>query len=272
MTFGRWLLVHSLSICILVMFAVGYFFKQELKLNQAYSELLDIDTEALSLNDLGSEKKAPASLATADNDQAQLKQNSNSKHSGALVDVKDAPEMAVADETVEIEVVSTLTAESESTANAEKTSPVFVRPEAIQTKTLPPEEIEKEILAYQNKLQNPTPPAVVKPTAAISAPAEQNLLALAREAYWNHDYKLALDLYQQEIRKHPNTADLYGEMGNIYYGLEQFGLAAQHYFRAGELLLDSNDPQRAKEVYEVLNVFAPEMAEKLLVKKNLQHQ
>jgi len=43
MTFGRWLLIHSFSIFLVSLLVLGYLYREELQLEQAYQQLLNLD-------------------------------------------------------------------------------------------------------------------------------------------------------------------------------------------------------------------------------------
>lgn len=174
MTFGRWLLVHSLSVSILIMLGAAYYFKNELKLNEAYRELLQIDPDAMQVV----KKLKPSMQQSSD-----------------------------------------------------------------------------------NQMFND------------SSPIEQkDYLLMARQAYWQQDYASAIGYYAREMLKTPNSPDLYGELGNLYYGLKNYERASNNYLKAGKLMLEFNDDARAKQIYEILVSIAPEKANMLLSFKNNKYQ
>ncbi len=103
-------------------------------------------------------------------------------------------------------------------------------------------------------------------------PVAIDYLLKAREAYRDKNYQTAIQLYSNEITKNPNSADLYGELGNIYYSLNNYDVASVHYLKAGELFIQNLDEIRAKQVYDILISIAPARAERLLQLRNQQHQ
>jgi len=225
MTFGRWLLVHSLSISILVMLGVGYVYKEELKLQEAYSQLLLIDTQSLSSSHEDKQHKTVKQAVIG---------NVNNEQKVAHSIIKN---------------------------NGEKTSDVK----------------QEEKVRVENPLSTEVKP-VIKTTHGLPTFVEKEIekdvdyLLNARKAYWDKDYQKAIELYQNEISKNPDSADLLGELGNIYYSLNNYDVASSHYLNAGELFLKTDDQVRAKQIYNILMSIAPDKAQLLLNLKNQQHQ
>lgn len=221
MTFGRWLLVHSFSISILAMLAIGYFYKDELKLNEAYKQLLQLDTSNIpSLDSSDIEPKVEKQVEEIDEDDSNI--------------------VLKQDEPVELEPNKTK-------------EPIDTTP-------------EKKSL---DKIENLT---VISTLSGTKESKPKDYLLLAREAFWNKDYQLSIDYYNLEIEKSPEIADLYGEVGNVYYGLKDFDSASDFYLKAGELFLNSSEEGRAKQIYDILLSIAPNKASTLLEIKNQQHQ
>lgn len=253
MTFGRWLLVHSLSISILVMLGVGYFFKNELKLNEAYSQLLEIDKKAISL------AAKPATEESASKEPAS--KELVSKEPALIELVKPAP----------------IQARIAAVQEKEKKAIVKVEPSAIYQEA--PVDVFDET-ASKAKLDTSNLPSTLKATKEApqfsnnTKESEQpvDFLLLARQAYWDENYQLALENYEKELEKMPNSPDLYGEIGNLYYGLKRFDLASTNYLEAGKIMLELNDQARAKKIYDILISIAPDKAEMLLSIKNDKYQ
>jgi len=230
MTLGRWLLIHSLSISIVVMLGVGYLFKQELKLSEAYNQLLQIDSSTLVI----------------------VKDISNKEIEGAT----DTKVQQTSNKTVDIRKSSIAVV-----ANEKEVKPSIVEVNEPNSSTLPVE----DVISFSNNTQHVENKSQIEETAT-------DYLLQAREAYWDKDYQYAIQLYSKEIIKNPNSADLYGELGNIYYSLNNYDIASVHYLKAGELFIQNQDEIRAKQVYDILMSIAPARAEMLLQLKNQQHQ
>ncbi len=237
MTFGRWLLVHSLSICILIMLGLGYVYKEELKLQEAYSQLLSIDSEALT-----QEKENSSSGTTVSGKEV----NSSSNQNMQVRETNGATNPVVAQGNQQ--VVNVLS-KSSSTVTLKRPLP--------KTKVEP----IASTLKPQERLQE-----------SVTNNTDIDYLLQAREAYWDKNYQLAVNLYTDEINKTPDSPDLYGELGNIYYRLNNYEIASSHYLKAGELFIKTNDQLRAKQIYDILISIAPAKAQILLNFKNQQQQ
>ena len=241
MTFGRWLLVHSLSISILLMLGVGYMFKNELKLNEAYRQLLKIDADTISLS----------SKENNEDDQ-------NSKDSKKTVR--------------ELE---------ESKATKENTlsfkAPIEQKDPAVSTLSM--NDTDKEEAKITAKLSYPKETELntiisesIEPSKVEEVTESENHLLSARQAYWNKDYQSAIDFYSKAMTNSPNSSDLYGELGNLYYGLKDYDLASSNYLEAGSLMIKNNEDNRAKQIYDILLSIAPDKAKLLLALKNEHNQ
>lgn len=219
MTFGRWILVNSFSISILIMLGIGYVYKDELKLNEAYRQLLVIDPEKV--------------LVSPKADSVETAQESSKK---PLENSKP------------IVVESTLSKKESFSSVAE-----------------PVQKIEP--LINNNEISSTTLDTEVNQSNQ-SKPVVKNLLNDARKAYWEKDYEKSVTLYQSQIKTQPNVADIYGELGNVFFTMGSNETAAKHYFEAGQLFLQQKQDQRAKQVYEILSKLAPKLAQQLLDNKN----
>lgn len=56
MTFGRWLLIHSFSIFLVGVLIFGYLYRDELQLEQAYQQLLNLDEHKNVIGQLAEKK------------------------------------------------------------------------------------------------------------------------------------------------------------------------------------------------------------------------
>lgn len=196
MTFGRWLLVHSFSIFIVVMFILGYFYRDELQLQQAYQQLLSLDPEQV----VASSDAIPRR------------------------EVRQSPP-------------------------AEKNSSVRTLPIA-PAESAPP--------------MNQSAP-VIQSVPTVSEPVYQQdeRLFMARKAYWNKHYAEAIDRYRQLIDEDPHNPDYLGELGNVYYVLNDYRNASRVYYRAAMLLLDHGDSDRARMLISPITAMDRQMGDQL---------
>ncbi len=227
MTFGRWLLVHSLSISILVMLGVGYYFKNELKLNEAYSQLLQIDPDSISLPSHSTKNSSKKSELQED----QVVELTVVKKP-ASNDVVILPEQALSD----------MSSEHSNT-------------EAVSEKNTV---IDKQLISTN--------------VNQLNVNEQSDYLLMARQAFWDKNYQSSINYYAKEMVKTPKSPDLYGELGNLYYGLKNYELASHNYLEAGKLMIEIDDQVRAKQMYDILLSLAPEKADVLLTLKNDKYQ
>jgi tetratricopeptide (TPR) repeat protein len=76
----------------------------------------------------------------------------------------------------------------------------------------------------------------------------EQLLMSARQAYWNRDYRTSIDRYRQLLNQQPQNPDFNGELGNVYYAMNDYSRAAQQYYRAALLLLDQDQVEAARQL------------------------
>jgi len=93
--------------------------------------------------------------------------------------------------------------------------------------------------------------------AAPSAPASsvlsyEELVQQARRSFWNGDFEAAERAYMDVIGRHPEDADVYGELGNLYVAMGRNALALDAYFEAGLRLKALGEQARLIEVVEIL--------------------
>ncbi len=198
MTFGRWLLVHSFSIFLVSLLILGYIYRDELKLEQAYHQLLNIDDEELE------------SISAKSKDDGQ---------------VEITPE----------EPADTPISKEQSISTVEKT-------ESVQTSEL-------EFIA--------------QPTVTEEIIEQDTLLFEARQAYWDKNYEKAIQGYQQLIQRETNNADYLGELGNIYYSLNDFPNASRHYYQAALVLIQQNKIEQARSLISPVTAMNRELGDKL---------
>lgn len=197
MTFGRWLLIHSFSIFLLILFFLGYIYRDELKLVQAYEQLLNLDDKPLKIGKSES-----------------------------------------TDETIEVQEKSA----------QQSTSAITEKPEAeiSMTEELPP------AISLESK------PTLTKPVFA----QDEGLLK-ARKAYWDKDYQNAIRYYQQLINNNRSNPDYVGELGNIYYALNDYENAARQYFQAAMLLIDQGKYEQARLLVSPVTAMNRDLGEEL---------
>jgi len=119
--------------------------------------------------------------------------------------------------------------------------------------------------AAQTQVATATPTAsAAAPAAASGAASEsgpqtnpedarlQQQLERAREFYWQRDLRGAASAYQSLGEAYPENAEVWGEIGNFYFSLRRGEQAGAAYSHAIELLMQNNDPVRARQLLGVL--------------------
>jgi len=97
-------------------------------------------------------------------------------------------------------------------------------------------------------------PAASEPEPQMNAEDArlQQQLGQARELYWSRDLRGAAAAYHSLGEAYPDNAEVWGEIGNFYYSLRRSGQAGAAYSHAIELLMQNNDPVRARQLLAVL--------------------
>jgi TolA-binding protein len=201
MTFGRWLLVHSFSIFLVVVLLLGYLYRDELQLQQAYNQLLNLQKPQEVIKTLTQKKEVAAS--------------------------------------------------TESEKEQRKPEPVVSKP----AQTVQP--------VKPSTIPDKKPELAVQPTIDETVPDQINRLYNARQAFWDRDYQNAIREYQQLIDQNPLNADYSGELGNVYYVLNDYNNAAELYFRTAQLLLRQGQRDEARQLLAPINAMNRELGDKL---------
>ena len=95
-------------------------------------------------------------------------------------------------------------------------------------------------------------PAVAEPQISAEDARLQQQLGQAREFYWSRDLRGAAAAYQSLGEAYPDNAEVWGEIGNFYFSLRRSEQAGAAYSHAIELLMQNNDPVRARQLLGVL--------------------
>lgn len=96
--------------------------------------------------------------------------------------------------------------------------------------------------------------APMQAPAANRQPARmqyQQFVSMARQAYWQGQYKQSEDYYKQAIAAEPGNPDTYGELGNVYYAQGEWDESGESLYQSAIRLLDQN---RADKAYNLLSI------------------
>lgn len=101
------------------------------------------------------------------------------------------------------------------------------------------------------------------PTVSKTIIELDDLLFKARKAYWDKDYPLAISYYQQLIEDDGDNPDYIGELGNIYYSINDFENASQLYYQAAIILIAKNRVDQARSLLSPITAMNRELGDKL---------
>lgn len=93
--------------------------------------------------------------------------------------------------------------------------------------------------------------------------SQQERLYIARQAFWDKNYANAISLYQQLIQENKSNPDYPGELGNIYYSLNDGEKASRLYYQAAMVYIQQNQPDRARLLLAPIIAMNRELGEKL---------
>lgn len=197
MTFGRWLLVHSFSIFLVTLFILGYIYRDELQLQQAYEQLL-------------AKPSKPENLESS----------------------KPVEEKAT---------------EQPSIQATQETPP---------DEPAPPSDEASSIEPATGFIES-------TPTISTTIIDLNELLLKARKAYWDKDYALAIQHYKQLIQDDAANPDYRGELGNIYYSLNDYDDAAMHYYQAAQILIRQGKYEQARLLVSPISAMNRDLGDQL---------
>ena len=96
-----------------------------------------------------------------------------------------------------------------------------------------------------------------QPTAQAAAPTQssdyEHRLAAARTHFWQRDIGAAMQAYESLTTAYPDSAEAWGESGNVSFKLGHWPQAAEAYYRAVSLLIERGEAERARHLLRVLH-------------------
>ncbi len=157
----------------------------------------------------------------------------------AEVDLSEAP--AIEPSTLTSALVTADT--SEETTNTEvnqlvETTEAGVEPTAVTDETKSTEEL----------------------SAQFSEMNADELLLMAREAYWNNGLDESAQIYQQLIELNPDVVDYKGELGNVYWRQGFPKKAAELYAEISLPMIEDGNADRVANMVGFIGLFFPEKA------------
>lgn len=88
----------------------------------------------------------------------------------------------------------------------------------------------------------------------------QELLLMAREAYWNNGLDESAEIYQQLIGLNPDVIDYKGELGNVYWRQGFPKKAAELYAEISLPMIEAGDAEKVANMVGFIGLFFPEKA------------
>lgn len=126
---------------------------------------------------------------------------------------------------------------------------------------VPPKDIKPDL--ESPKKENSIVQLESVPTISRNLPDIDILLLSARQAYWDRDYQKAIYKYQQLIQSDNNNPDFRGELGNIYYSLNDYPNASNLYYQAALILIEQNQHERARLLISPITVMNRDLGDRL---------
>lgn len=137
--------------------------------------------------------------------------------------------------------------------------PVTATPDAAAIPA-PAPEVGTAVSASSGAAKDET--AVAETPATTGAPPDRaSLHRHARAAFWKKDYESAVSSYKALLGTDAgNSADIHGELGNLYYMAGRWEDAGASYYEAAVRLLDRGERDRAHYLYKVIQGLDPKRA------------
>jgi len=104
----------------------------------------------------------------------------------------------------------------------------------------------------------------LKVTSAQDSQLDENsaeeLLLMAREAYWNNGLEESEQIYQKLIEQNPDVTDYKGELGNVYWRKGDPKKAAALYAEIALPMIEAGDSERVANMVGFIGFHYPEKA------------
>jgi len=112
--------------------------------------------------------------------------------------------------------------------------------------------------------QGVAPAAGAMPQGAAAQSSDyQQRLAAARTSFWQRDIDAAMQAYENLTAAYPDSAEAWGELGNVSFKLGHWAQAAEAYYQAVSLLIQRGEGERAQHLLKVLHGLDAEKADEL---------
>jgi hypothetical protein len=98
------------------------------------------------------------------------------------------------------------------------------------------------------KAKKTAPPAAAADSGAAGESDFRSQLEQARQHYWRSDMSAAEQAYRGLTESHPERAEVWGELGNLFFSQREMVQATDAYYRATDLLIEQGDAERARQL------------------------
>jgi tetratricopeptide (TPR) repeat protein len=98
---------------------------------------------------------------------------------------------------------------------------------------------------------------------AVSESDFRSRLERARQHYWRRDMAAAEQIYKQLTESYPERAEVWGELGNLYFGQQEMVQATDAYYRAIDLMIEQGDAARARQLLGAMQQLDADKASEL---------
>ncbi len=181
-----------------------------------------------------------------------------------------APETtAETEKTADVASAPAETAAAMSAVPSETSAPVAEASPATETGTPSTPQVaaagegEAEPAATTAPAVTPEPEASSPAVEATGPSEEAILLDRARRAYWAGDLPAAAAAYEALLDRDPAEADVWGELGNVYYAMGRWHDAGLAYYEAARRLIDRGDTRQLGYLLRIIDSLAPEKGSEL---------
>ena len=142
-----------------------------------------------------------------------------------------------------------------------------VEVEAEQTAEADAEKEVEQVAAVEEAAETEEVVAEVSEEAEVTTSADglaekssEDLLMMAREAYWNNGLEEAAEIYTALIEREPNVIEHKGELGNVFWRQGFPKKAAELYADIAEPMIEKGNGERVSNMVGFIGLFFPERA------------
>jgi len=180
---------------------------------------------------------------------------------------KDATEKIV--DSQQEQTISTLQSDKENQLPTEKaeavSAPVLKSTTSTNITAVVSEKKEIEVLIVetpkvQKAVNEQTESATISGVADLQQSNTEEMLLMAREAYWNNGLEEAAAIYQALIKLEPEVIEHKGELGNVYWRQGYPKKAAELYSEIAIPMIEQGNAGRVANMVGFIGLFYPDKA------------